>query len=109
VTALRWMLGAVSVVVGAGWLALALFGNTFRSSFGASPVALLTRAGPVIVVGLVLASVALPSNRALLHATAIVVALACAGLVFLLRESVFVGTLGLAYGAAWFAFYAKSI
>lgn len=107
--ALRWALGAVSVVVGVGWLALGFLGNTYRSSFGASAVGLLTRAGPVVVTGLVLASVAIPSNRVLLHATAVVVAAGCVGLVLVLRESIFVGTVGLAYCAAWFVFYAKSI
>lgn len=106
---LRWTLGIVSVLVGVGWLVLAVLGNSFRSSFGASSVDLLTRVGPVIVMALVVASVAIPGTKMLLHVTAVVVAAACIGLVFLLRETVFVGTLGLAFCAAWFVFYARSI
>ena len=109
IQALRWALGAIAIVVGIGWLSLALIGNTFRSSFGASGVGLLTRVGPVLMLALVLASVVLPNHRVLLHATAVVVGAACVGLAFVLRESIFVGTVGLAYCAAWFAFYAKSI
>ncbi len=84
-------------------------GNAFRGSFGASPVDLLTRVGPVIVMALVLASVAMPANRVLLHATYAVLVLACAGLALVLRESAFVGLVGLAYCAAWFVFYARSL
>jgi hypothetical protein len=106
--ALRWSLGVVSLLAGIGWLALGVLGNSFRGSFGASPVDLVTRVGPVIVMALVLASVLMPGNKALLHVTAVIVAAACVGGVMVLRESVFVGTTCLAYGAAWFVFYARS-
>lgn len=43
------------------------------------------------------------------HRTAVTIAAACAGLALVLRESPLVGTLGLAYCAAWFLFYAKAI
>lgn len=106
---LRWSLGVVSILAGIGWLALGVFGNSFRSSFGASAVDLLTRVGPVVVMALVAASVMVPGNRVLLHLTAAAVAAACVGGLLVLRESIFVGALCLAYGAAWFVFYAKSL
>lgn len=107
--ALRWTLGIASALIGAGWLILGVFGSSFRSSFGASPVDLLTRLGPVVVMGLVLASVLLPGNKMLLHVTAVTVVAACVGLVMVMRESIFVGTVGLAYCAAWLVYYAKSV
>lgn len=106
---LRWTLGIVSVVTGLGWLALAGLGSIFRGSFGASPVELATQAGPPVVAALVLTSLALPGSRVLLHATAIILALSGCGLVFLLRESLILGTAGLAYCGAWFAFYARTL
>lgn len=108
-TALSWTLGLLSIAAGIGWLVLTLFGNSFRSSFGASPVALLTRTSPLMVTALVVATVAMPHNKGLLHATALVLAAACVGLAFVLRESVFVSAVGFAYCAAWFVFYARSL
>ncbi len=105
----RWSLGVVAVLIGGGWLALALLGDSFRSSLGASSVDVITQFAPVLVAALILASVLLPGHRLLLHVTALVVAAACVGLVFLLRESVVVGGLGLLYGGAWFGYYAKSL
>lgn len=107
--ALRWMLGVVAVVVGGGWLAMAALGSGFRSSFGASAVGLLTQLGPVVVMGLALASVVAPQNRVLLHATAVVLGAACVGLLLVFRESAFVAVAGLLYCAAWFLFYAKAL
>jgi hypothetical protein len=60
VEALRWLLGILSATVGVGWLALAILGGSFRSSFGASPVGLLTQATPLVVFAMVLASVLAP-------------------------------------------------
>lgn len=108
--ALRWILGLLAVGVGAGLVALAVIGRSFRSSFGASPVALLPQFGPLLLLLLlVLASVVWPGNRLLLHLTAAAVAVAGVGLVFVLRESGFVGSAGLAFCAAWFVFYARSL
>ena len=107
--ALRWSLGIVSAVAGIGWLVLGVFGSSFRASFGASAADLLTRVGPVIVMALVLVSVLVSGNKVLLHLTAVAVVTACVGGVMVMRESLFVGTLCLAYGVAWFVFYAKSL
>ncbi|QQR72092.1 MAG: hypothetical protein IPJ17_11185 [Holophagales bacterium] len=106
---LRWTLGVIAVVVGGGWLAVAALGRGFRSSFGASAVGPFTQLGPALVMGLALASVVAPHNRVLLHTTAVVLAAACVGLIFVLRESTFVGVAGLLYCAAWFLFYAKAL
>jgi hypothetical protein len=105
---LRWSLGIASALVGVGWLVLGVLGNSFRASFGASAVDWLTRLGPLVVMALVLASVMAPGNRVLLHLTAVAVAAAGIGGALVLRESVFVGTLCLAYCGAWFFFYVRT-
>ena len=46
--------------------------------------------------------------RILLHLTTAAVAAACVGGLLVMRDSVFVGTLCLAYCAAWFYLYAKA-
>ena len=42
--ALRWLLGSIAVLAGGGWLLLALWGQSFRRSFGASDL------GPLVVI-----------------------------------------------------------
>lgn len=106
--ALRWSLGVISAIVGVGWLVLGVFGSSFRASFGASAVDWLTRLGPVIVLALVLVAVMIPGSRILLHLTTAAVVAAFVGGVMVMRESVFIGTICLAFCAAWFYFYAKS-
>ena len=107
--ALRWSLGTIAAVCGAGWVLLALWAEGFRRSFGASGVGTLKLVVPPAVLALVLATVLMPSNRWLLHACAVVFALVAAGLVFVLRESLFVGIVGLAFFAAWFVFWWRAL
>ncbi|MBI4911479.1 MAG: hypothetical protein HY823_01975 [Acidobacteria bacterium] len=104
-TGLRWFLGITAAAGAAGWLAIALLGNEFRRSFGASGTDALTALAPPAAMLLALATVLLPAYRGLLHASAVLFALASVGLVWVLRESLFVGICGLSFLALWFIYY----
>lgn len=106
---LRWLLGVTATIAAAGWLLIAFAGNDFRRSFGASGVDALTFVAPPAVLLLALLTVLLPANRGLMHASALVFALAAVGLAFVLRESLFVGIVGLLFVAAWFLFYWRTL
>ena len=107
--ALRWLLGIIAALLGGGWLLLALWGQSFRRSFGASDL------GPLVVIAvpalmlLVLAAVLWPGQRGLLHVTSAAMAVAAIALVHGLGEMGFAGLMGLAFCAAWFAFYGLTI
>lgn len=106
---LRWLLGVGAALAGSGWVALALVGDGFRRSFGASSVDVATIAAPPVVFLLVLLSVVFPANRGLLHATASVLGLSSVALLLVARESVFVAGVGLAFVVLWFAFYRQAL
>ncbi len=109
-TFLRGSLGILLGLALAGWMALAVLGDGFRRSFGASPASLLLALGPPAGLALMLAALAAPQVRPLLHAGA-----AAAGLlaVFTLREMVQEGAPSLALAllvlALWFVFYALAL
>jgi hypothetical protein len=103
--ALRWTLILVTALTGAGWILLALWADSFRRSFGASPTAALTVVLPAAFLALMLAALLLPEVRWLQHvaaAAAVVAAVACG---FFLAESVFVGSVGLVYIGLWLLHY----
>src|SRR5262245_31414459 len=72
---LRWSLVVVTALAAAGWLLIAAWGKGFRRSFGASEVSWAVGVLPVLVLGVLLASLLLPGNAALLHVVAVVVVL----------------------------------
>ena len=104
-TLVRWFLGLSSALALAGWILLLIVAHDFRRSFGASSVGALRLAALPVVLLLVAVTVAYPTNRALLHVAAIILGLALIGVVFILRESQFVGVTGIIYIAAWLLFY----
>lgn len=104
----RWLLGVVAVIGAAGWAAFALLGSEFRRSFGASPAGFLQAVMVPATLVLVLASVIVPTSRALLHVTAVAVAAAALASVLILREAPFLGGTGLCYFALWAFFYWQS-
>ena len=106
---LRWTIGIITTLLAAAWIALDVIGSGFRRSFGASATAPLLSIGPMIVALLVIASVAWPERRVLLHVVAVVMLALCIGCLFLARETVFVATLGLAYAALWFLYYSRTV
>jgi amino acid permease len=99
------MLGVIAALFAVGWVALMAVADSFRRSFGASPKGALVGVLPVVVAVVVLASLCWPGSRALLHVTAVLVAALVVACVLLARAAPFVATLGLAYAAAWLAFY----
>ena len=108
-TALRWILGLVTALMTAGWLVLIVLGDSFRRSFGASPVEAATAGVPLLVFLLVLGTVLRPSTRWLLHVTAVAlaaVAIACLGV---LRESVPTAMTCLVFCALWFLYYRRAL
>jgi hypothetical protein len=102
---LRWTLGVVTTVVVGAWVALVVLGGAFRRSFGASGNPPWLIALPVVVGALVLAALLRPERRALLHAAAALMLPLTGGALLLARASPAVATLGIAYAAAWWAFY----
>lgn len=86
------------------WTALATFGAGFRSSFGASPIALATVLGPPLLVG-VLVALLFTTQRPWLHAGAAVAVLAALGASWLAFEAPFAGGCALAYLAGWLLWY----
>jgi hypothetical protein len=103
--ALRWLLVASTAIVTIGFVVLLVAADGFRRSFGASENGPLIAGVPLAVMLLFLASLLLPGQRILLHVAA-AVALALAGCsVWVLRESVFVGTMGLLYSGLWWTWY----
>lgn len=104
-TALRWFLGITAIVAAAGWVALAVWADGFRRSFGASEVGALRTAAPPLALLLALLTVLMPAKRLLLHAAALVFTLVAVRLVFVLRESILTGLAGFFLVCAWFVFY----
>jgi hypothetical protein len=108
-TAARWIVGGIAGLVGALWALLFVFGDTFRRSFGASVNPVWKLLVPLAVIALLVGSTLAPTQRALLHVTLVVVVALGAGSVWLMRETPFVGTLGLAYCALWVWYYSMAI
>lgn len=108
--ALRWLLGIVFALFLAGFLTLAVIGRGFRESFGASPIAPLIVAAPVVSVALMTAALMLPTNRTLLHvAAASALALAALCLWQRFTDDATVMNWVLPVLAAWFYFYWRSL
>ncbi len=68
---LRWVLGVSGALFAIGFIALALIGNAFRKSFGASALGPLTIILPAIALVLLVAATVAPTCKPLLHAAAI--------------------------------------
>ena len=106
--ALRWILGSITLLLTAGFWALMLIGDGFRRSFGASENSSWKAAVAVVVQLALIASIAFPGQRVLMHAAAAVLLVLALGCVWVLRESIFMGTSGLAFCALWTAYYLKA-
>ena len=106
---LRWTIGIATAVIAALWVALAVLGDSFRRSFGASENAPWMFFVPIAVGALVIASVMSPERRTLLHVVAVVMVLLCLGSLWLARETMFVATLGLLYTGMWLTFYWRTV
>ena len=102
---LRWTLGVIAALFGAGWFALMTIAEGFRRSFGASPAAPVLSMLPAVVAALVVASVLWPGGRPLLHVTAAGVLLLTAGCLWIAKDAPLVATLGVLYSAMWLTFY----
>ena len=98
-------MGITAALGGLGWILLAIAASDFRRSFGASEVGAIRLAALPIALAFVLVTVVLPGNRTLLHVAAAVLLVALVGSALILRESVFVGSVGLLFFGAWFFFY----
>ena len=102
---LRWALGAGAALVGVAFVAFFVLAERFRESFGASGNGTATLVVPLLVLGLVLASVVWPGSRGLLHLTAVAAVLALAGALWVSRAAPFLGAGGALYFGAWLLFY----
>ena len=106
---LRWILGITTAIGTAGFLALIVFGDGFRRSYGASENGALKVGISLVVQGALLASIVAPSQKMLLHCVAVVVAALIAGCLWIYRESAFAGTTGLAYWGMLFGYYWQAV
>ncbi len=103
--ALRWLLVASTALVTIGFVVLLVVADGFRRSFGASENGPLVVGLPLAMMLLFLASLLLPGQRMLLHVAA-AGALVLAGCsVWVLRESAFMGVMGLLYSGLWWTWY----
>lgn len=107
--ALRWALIVVTALAGAGWILLAVWADSFRRSFGASPAAAATVVLPAAFLALILAALLLPEVRWLQHLAAVSAASAAVACVIVMGETVFVGSVGLLYIGLWFVCYWQSV
>ena len=105
VEVLRWALATVTALVAVSFVALLVFADGFRRSFGASANGPLTIGVPLAVMLVVLASLLWPGQRMLLHVTAAVVLGLAACSVWVLGESAFLGTAGLLFSGLWSLWY----
>ena len=104
--ALRWILGLVVVLLGAGLVVLSIVAGGFRRSFGASDRNPLVTLAPLAAMGLLLAGLIFPSCAPLLHAgAAAAVALIAFCVWQSIAEAAVVTWFGVAYLVAWLAFY----
>jgi hypothetical protein len=109
-TTLRWLLGSVIALIGAGTIALFVLGDGFRRSFGASANSLFMLLLPLAGGALMLAALIAPGHRWLLHLAAIAaVALAGGCLWQIFTEAATVLWLVLALLALWFVFYSMAL
>jgi hypothetical protein len=102
---LRWLTGGASALFCVLWVAFFVFANTFRRSFGASPNEAWKLILPLAVAGLVLLTSLWPTQRWLLHLTLVAIIVTAIGALSILPKAPIIATLGLAYCAAWCAFY----
>lgn len=107
--ALRWTLGSVTTFVVIGFIALVVFGNGFRRSWGASDNSALNVGLTVAVMLALVASIFLPPHQLVLHSVAVVVVALLGSSLWMFRESAFVGTFGVIYCALWFAYYHQAL
>ena len=106
---LRWTIGIVTALVAAMWVALAVLGDGFRRSFGASENAPWMFFAPIVVGALVIASVMSPERRTLLHVVAVLMVALCLGSLWLARETMFVATMGVLYTGMWLTYYWRTV
>ena len=102
---LRWTLLVLTVLVAVGWVALLIFADGFRRSFGASENAGWKWVIPLIALAALIFSLALPEQRTLLHNVAVLAVLLAAGCGWLARQSVALSLAGFVYLGLWFAYY----
>jgi hypothetical protein len=105
-TALRWVLGLIILLLGGGYLFLFVVSNGFRRSFGASENNPLLAILPLAAAAILLAALVWPGNRMLLHLGAV----AAVGLIGfcvwqMISESATVLLFGILYLAVWLVFY----
>jgi len=106
---LRWTIGLLTAVAVAGWIALNVIGGGFRRSFGASDNSAVLVPVGLIAAALIVASVVWPQYRALMHVVALIMLGLAVASVFLLRDTIFVGSLALFYVISWFVFYYRVV
>ncbi|MEO6002763.1 MAG: hypothetical protein ABIZ04_06780 [Opitutus sp.] len=106
---LRIILTYVTLLATAGFCALIVFGDGFRRSFGASENSGWKVAVILLVQAALLASLAMPKQRMVLHAVAVVLIGLLAGSFWLFRQSAFVGLTGVGYCGLWLGYYYQAV
>jgi hypothetical protein len=108
--ALRWILGSIAVLLGGGFVGLALLGNAFRKSFGASEHSPILLGLPVAGVLLLLSALLFPANKPLLHVAAVsALGLLASCLWQICREGATALWFAVAYLTTWFGYYGLAV
>lgn len=104
--ALRWTLGSITALFGAGFVFLMIVGNGFRKSFGASQTGPLVVVLPLLGFLLLFGAILFPSSKLLLH-TAAVAALGLVGfcLWIIFKEGDAPMWFAIVYLIAWITYY----
>lgn len=100
----RWLV-AVTALAGVGFVALLALADDFRRSFGASENGPLVAIIPLVVLAALLAGLLFPGQKGLVHVGAAAAVAVAVGGVWVMRESVATGSLGLVYCALWLSWY----
>ena len=105
----RWTIGIFTTVVALGVMMLATIGGGFRRSFGVSDNSAAIIAGVLLFAALALASVIWPERRPLMHVVAVLMLALCIALIMLVRQTVFIPTVGTMYAVSWLIFYYRTV
>lgn len=106
---LRWTLAIVTLLAAIAWLLFFSWGNSFRSSFGASRTSEGFLFLPLLVMGLLIGSLLLPEQKVFLHVVAVGVVLMGLLSLLLLPKFSGAGVIGLTYCGLWLVYYGMAV
>ena len=107
--ALRWTLAGVTMLAALAWFVFFAWGNSFRSSFGASKNSEGLLFVPLLILGVLIGSLMLPEQKVFLHVVAVGVVLMTLLSLLLLPKFSGAGLIGLSYCGLWLVYYGMAV